>query len=325
MQAYHDSEPEPVRQTEPAAMTLPLIVGGFAQFLLPLMVGRNPEAASDTAYFLGRVAGSVLIVGLVLWFGFGRRYDPKGWWKILVVLVPIALCSHLLARGFPDRDQRQAMESIATASERMLNSDGRAAATLRHSGATGEAGEIERIMIDWFRLVAAERQKYERAITEAGVETMLDPVVLSRDPGQARVRGNLDRIRAALEDAKASDKALPRRLREALERADITPGTRADVLRGMESTLVEDVPVLERIRAIDTELYDRVERSLDILRRARWRPANGLFEFDDPQAATAYDGQFRLIQSLGAEQNRLIAEQANRARARVERMRPGRR
>jgi hypothetical protein len=296
------------------AMTLPLIIGGIVQFALPIVAAmgsdRGVDPQAETAEMLGRLLGSILPVALVLWFGFGRHRDPRGWWKIPLVLLPIAVLGHVAAGGALRGEREKALDSIGTAAERMLESEGRDTAALRHSGATGEAGEMERVALEWFRSVGAMRQSYERAMAEAGLETILNAETLAGDPGQRRARQGLQRARAALARARAADATLPDEFRRLVATARISEGARREALAGMEESARRDRPRLRRIRDIDGELFDSMERALDILRRAPWEPEGGDFRFARAADAAAYDSEARRLQALAREQEALIAEQS---------------
>ena len=303
------------------SMAVPLIIGGVVQFILPILAARPSDVpvgpGLDPAYFLGRVIGSILPVALVLWFGFGRKRDPRGWWKILAVLVPVALLANLVVAGGALGDRRKAGESISRAAEQLVKSDGGDVGPLKHSGATGEAGEMERVFLEYFRIVGATRQAYEREIAEAGIANLLDPQTLARDPGQRRARAGLVRARAAVARTVADEATLPQEFRRLVNQAAVGRNAREEALARFEEGRRRNAARTSRIHALDLEILAEMEQALDILRNARWRAAGNSFEFERDSDASAYERRYERIQALGSEQQRLFDEQNRGALSRI--------
>ena len=154
----------------------PLVIAGIVQFVVSLAIPKpDPDVIStgtpsELAAAGGDLAATILvpvaIIGLVLYFAFFRSRDPGGIWKIPVVLLPVALATSFFAivgaAALNEGEQRRLAErSMAETFRHYVESDGRDAGPLRHSGATGEYGEIERVVLQFFGDFSGRTRRYE--------------------------------------------------------------------------------------------------------------------------------------------------------------------
>jgi len=80
----------------------------------------------DWAYFLGQVMGASLPIPLILWFAAMRKRDPRGWWKLPLVFLPLTFVL-MFGRGIapPHKEAEflKASNGISAARERVLEAD----------------------------------------------------------------------------------------------------------------------------------------------------------------------------------------------------------
>ena len=183
----------------PKSMVGPLFFGALIQFVICLGLTRSP-IGEDAPRMIGGIIGTMLPTWLILYLGFGRRRDPGGWWKIVLALLPATLLGLLLVAGKQQAaNEDAAMNSIAAAGQQILNTSGRDVGPLTHSGATGEAGELERVALAMFRTFAEDRQNYERELAASGFADTLSPTVLRDRSDVAEARRRAVAGRAAIE------------------------------------------------------------------------------------------------------------------------------
>jgi hypothetical protein len=302
-------------------MAKPLVIGALVQMVLAL--GIADQNWRGWAEFLGRVTGTMLIPALVLYFAFGRHRDPEGWWKIPLVLWPIAFVAMLGAAGNHAVSYDRATNNLADAGRKMLASDGTDPGELKHSGTTGEAGEFERVLLAAFRTLAEDRRNYEREFTASGIQTMLAPDVLRRraDLPAARrkveVMGEITARYRALHASRIAE--FPERFR----RANVSESARRDALEGFEQSLRESNA--EHIWSLEAGMIQDYAAAVTVLERGNWQRQGEQFLFSSQADLAAFNAAMSRIDSKAIEQERLIALQQQRTRASLDSMTRGRR
>lgn len=304
----------------PRSMVGPLFLGIVIQ--VALLIGLRSQTGGfrgDWSYFLGQVTGAALPVPLVLWFAFMRRRDPGGWWKLPAIFLPL---SFVLLFDFSkiarDRDAefRQVTSSIASAGEEVIEK-GADLRHLRRSGATGEAGEVERITLGFIEQVAADARAYQRDLEATGLAGIFaDPAMQSR-AGIPAARAKLAAASAVVErysrlSASRYD-ALPRQI----EHADLSPRTRAEVIAGFERSHAQSQEYWRRMWGYEREAVATYGTMLDILERARWTRRGQRFTFVATADSVAFNRQSGELDRIVAAEEALDAAQRDRARAAI--------
>jgi hypothetical protein len=300
----------------PKSMVGPLFLGVVIQVALLLGIRNLAGFTGDWALLAGQMVGASLPIPLILWFAVMRRREPEGWWKLPAIFLPL---SFFLLFPFPavlpDREAelRKASDSIAAAGERALEK-GAEIGPLRRSGATGEAGEVERITLGFMERIAADTRAYQRDIEASGVVSVLT------DPGM-RTRAGLPAARAKVAAAGALvDRyrqliasryaGLPRQI----EHADLSPHMRAQMSAGLERNMTRAQDYWRRLWEYERQVITAYGAMLDILERSRWTRRGDLYTFTATADSAAFNRHADELERIGQAEEALDAEQQSRAR-----------
>ena len=313
----------------PKSMVGPLFLASVAQ--VGLLIGlRNTFGGydADWALFFGTVLVASLPVPLLLWFALMRRREPGGWWKLPMIFLPLSFLmlianSNLVpARAGTDRnaDLRRFANSMAAAGEEAIEK-GPDIGELRHSGATGEVGEVERISLDFIQQVAADARAYQREIDASGLNTLFS------DPAM-RTRAGLPAARAKVAAARALVQRYSRLsglrfdgLVRRVEHAPISPAMKAGMMEGIRRNMAPTQDYWRRMWAYEAEAVGAYDVMLDILERSRWTRRGTEFTFAAGADSTAFNRQNNELDRIAAAQDALDAAQRGRARQSIDRMR----
>jgi hypothetical protein len=306
-------------------MTWPLLFAAMLQFLLAVAVPPRPEEMlldTKLSYLVGHALGEVLIIGGALYYFVGRKRDRDGWWKIPLVLLPVAFLGGMIAAGSQLDSQDAAINSIAAAGERMIATDGMDAGPGHHSGATGEAGELERVSLAIMRTVAEDRRNYDREIAESGVIEMLSPDRLRNRGDIADARRKVGLARGIVERYRELHAARIAEAPALFENADISRSSRASALAGFRES-VRRGPA-EQMWTLEAEIVDVYDDVLDILDRGRWVRQDDSFLFDSARDLNDFNSELARIDRATGEQQRLAAAHRRRLQDDLNGLSPGR-
>ncbi len=301
-------------------MTVPLLVGAVIQFLLSAAVPRDPQDGG-VAFLLGYALGGMIPVALVLYFSFGRKRDPGGAWKIPLALAPAALLGALIAGSGADRSEQAAGQSIAAATERMIASEGRDAGQLGHSGATGDAGTIERLTLDLFRRVAEDKRNYEREIAESGLAEILTPAVTNPRSGYGEARRRLAAARAIVHRYRALHMSRIEEMADGIRASDMSGQSKREALDGFDRALSGSRPRGERLWALELAVVDEFEGAIDVLERGDWERQGSQFLFTRTADMDAFNARMAAVERIVAEQQEITRLHAASMRADLDRLR----
>ena len=295
-------------------MVAPLVAGALIQFFLCL--GAEPDSTIGGARLLGYMIGAAAPAWLILYFGFGRRRDPDGWWKIPLVIVPVTLVAVSLSMlGSRSANEDKALNSVRATSERILASEGQDAGPLVHSGATGEAGELERITLEFFRAMAEERRVFERDLAAAGFRDVLSPAGLRSRSDIPAARARVNAGRQVIDRYYSHIQSRMDNFPRSLASADLSASARDSAIRGFQQSYRDSSAYVRRMQALDEEFADTLSATLDLLARARWRWQGAQFQFERQRDLDEFDVRMNRLDAITREEEQLGRAQRERARA----------
>lgn len=312
-------------------VAVPLLIGGIVQFFVSLMVpkpdlavmstGTSRELAAAGGEMIAVILLPVAVIGLVLYFAFFRSRDPRGIWKIPLVLLPVAIFATLLSSvvgyAMNEGEQRRlAQRSIAETSRRYVESDGRDAGPLRHSGATGEFGEVERVMLDFYGDLSRRQRQYEEDI--AVLVDVFEPATMRGPADAARAANAGAGLPEVIRTYVAELRSSPQQLRERLDQANLSAATRREMLEGFEEGFAGAADVNVRIQDLELEVVEAALELLAVLRRTSWeRDRAGNFLFSSDSALRQFEPVRIRLERVSQEQQRLIAERRGQVMRRL--------
>ena len=295
----------------PKSMVGPIFFGALIQFVVCLGLTRSP-IGEDAPRMIGGIIGTMLPAWLILYLGFGRRRDPRGWWKILLALLPATLLGLLLVAGKQATNEDAAMNSIVAAGQQMLDSDGSDLGSLSHSGATGEAGELERVVLDLLRTLAEDRRNYERDLAASGFSDTLLPTVLQDRSDVAEARRRASAGRAVIERYYSVHASRMASVPERFATADISRQARASATQGFLDSQRASNNYVAQMKALELRTADALMAVVDILARAQWRRNGEGFEFGSQADSDAFNARMSRINAVARQQEQLVSAQRRR-------------
>jgi hypothetical protein len=301
-------------------MTVPLLVGAVIQFILSAAVPRDPIEGGG-AFMLGYALGGMIPVALVLYFAFGRKRDPAGAWKIPLMLAPVALLGVLIGGGGSGRSEEAAGKSIAAATERMIASEGRDAGQPGHSGATGNAGTIERLTLDMFRVMAEDKRNYEREIAASGFAEILAPAVIEHPTGYGEARRRLAAARAIVHRYRALHLSRIEEMADRIRGSDMSAGAKQQALDGFNRGVSGSLPRGERMWALELAVVDAFDGAIDVLERGHWQRQGDRFLFSREADLNAFNARMAQVETIVREQQDITRLQTAAMRADLDRLR----
>jgi hypothetical protein len=260
---------------------------------------------------------------LILYLGFGRRRDPGGWWKIFLALLPATLLGLLIVGGKQQAaNEDAALNSIAAAGQHILDSHGRDAGPLSHSGATGEAGELERVVLGLLRTLSEDRQNFERELAASGFAETLSPATLRDRSDVAEARRKAVAGRAAIERYYSLHASRMAGVPERFAAADISERARAAALQGFMESQRASNNYIGQMKALELETADALLSIVDILARSRWRRSGERFEFAGQAESDAFNARMSRIGAIARQEQQLESAQRRRTQSSLDSRRP---
>jgi len=277
----------------PKSMAGPLFIGLLVQAgaLLAWRLATAPFDG-DWPLFLGKVTAASLPIPALLWLFFMRQRDPGGWWKLPILFWPLSFVILFGAPGertYQDEQYGLALNSLMAASGRELE-DGREIGALTRSGAAGEAGEIERLVLDAAEQDLAERRIFFRELQATGSPAALAPDTL---PGRGAVpaaRLRLEAARAVVARARRRSEARMAALARRIDAAPIAEPSRAALRDAFSIGAAAD-----RIWDLEARKLDAYGAVLDILGRTRWSWDGLIVGFTSAADVAAYNNAIRTL------------------------------
>ena len=304
----------------PKSMVGPLFIGILVQ--VALVLGARTQTGGfqgDWPLFLGQVVGTALPVPLVLWFAFMRQRDPRGWWKLPTIFLPLTFIlmfgiGNLLPEGVDrDAELRKASSSIVAAGEEAIEK-GPDIGQLRRSGATGEAGEVERITLGFMERIAADSRDYQRDIEASGAANSLTHPSMRSRAGIPAARAKVAAGRALIERYSRLIASRYASLPRQVEHAQISPRLRAEVMSGFSRNRMNAELYWSRLWGYEREAINTYDAMLNLLERTRWTRRGDLYSFSTTADSAAFNRLADTLERIGRDEEALDAAQQARAR-----------
>jgi hypothetical protein len=297
-----------------------LIVGLVIEIVWSLYsLGQEIQgfAAQDLAASLGQIVGHSLfitpLVWVVVYLGFARRSAPERGvpYALILFIVPVLLQSGLALalRSAAVRQQGQ-IRIVAEDLEQSLNA-------LSHSGSgappaavrvkpTGEAGEIDRLILTYMTGLKEDQAAYQSEITATGCRGSLDPEHLARDPRLHATRANLAKAREVVKKYRArTDWRLAEFRKAVSSSAGLTADAKQGILGGFDRAAREQNP--DAIWDLeDAALVEMDAAAADLQHpRGRWIVRGHKLLFSSPDDLVNYQVHAAKLSTIGARENAL--------------------
>lgn len=277
------------------SVALPLVGAGAAQFFALLLL-RNLMEPNNWGLFLAITIVAVVPLGLILWFGFFRTCDPRGWWKIPLVLWPatfLALFTGVAVPGDTSRLQPDDMPIVMPISGYWLagvrialptcivaQSPEDDDAAYRPVGlANGDMRAINRIASDFGRQMGEDGRAYEAALVEAGYPDLLLARNLRTPADLPAARQRLARVQPLIERFQARYAARIEAVEEQLGRLARESAPGADVMAGFRAAREPTRGRTDQIWRLERDIVQTRRGMLDLLGSTRWHRSGERFVF----------------------------------------------
>ena len=307
----------------PKSMAVPLLIAAIVTLVLAL----NPSTetlstgARGLAFLSGRAFGVTVLVGAILFFAVGRRRDPAGWWKIPLILFPIALFGSLGSAGHLRSSEDASLNSIVASGERLVESGGMDAGSLKHSGAGGEAGTIENLMLDFLREAAETNRSYGVEADAIGVADALTPAVLDARGGMAEARRRVVASRELVNRYQTRQTERVAQLSARIGQSDISEQSKREAIEGFEQGARNGLSRSNRVWALELSMLDRIDNILDILDRGGWERRGEQFMFSRQSDLERFNAEIARLQADGREQEDAVRRNEAEMRRNIAAMR----
>lgn len=273
---------------------LPLASAGVLQFVI-LFLLRNQMEPNNWGLCMAATTAAVVPLGLALWFGFFRRRDPRGWWKILLVLWPAGFLGLFTGVAIPAETPRQPPDDmtitlpisaywlagvrIAVATCIVAQGPDDDGSVSHPAGPTsGDMREIDRIDAEFRRQMGEDGTEYEAALVEAGYPDILLARNLRSPANLPAARQRLARVLALIERFRARYAARIQAVEARLGRLRLE-AARADVLAGFQAARAPTRNRTDQIWRLERDIVQAQRGMLDLLGATRWRRSGERFVF----------------------------------------------
>lgn len=273
---------------------------------------------ADLGYLAGQLVvgplAAVVLVWLVLYFAVVRRVAPERGPAHFAALAVVAaiIAAGPLAYGYlsrPPEDPAQmaiANREIATAMAAALDPDGAATfdPTIR---ATGEAGELERLMKDLARDVMTQHQQYLAELKALGFPNILAGRQLAADPTLAKTRARLAQAAKVVDKNRALTLQRVDAFKAAVMRSKLSGRHKAELINSVDLELSQAGPSGGRPWEIDAAGIAEYQATVEDLARARgrWILQGDRIMFRRPEDLAVFNSHVARIQSLSGESRQI--------------------
>lgn len=281
----------------------PLIAAGTVQFTA-LFLLRHQMEPNNWALFMAATTSVILPLGLALWFGFFRRRDKRGWWKIPIVLWPVSFLALFTGVAVPEEmpqphddvafamstsDYWRAGVRIAVATLIVAEGPDDDGGASRPTGlASGDMREINRIDAEFARQMGEDGRAYEAGLVEAGYPDLLLSRNLRSPADLPAARQRLERVLALIDRFRARYAARIATVETRL--GSVTPeAARADLQAGFRAARAPTRHRADQIWQLERDIAEAQRGMLDLLGSTRWRRDGERFVFQTPSDQTRFD------------------------------------
>jgi hypothetical protein len=272
-------------------------------------------AHEDLASSLGYLAGYSLIPVAVIWavtyFGFARRSAPERGVPYLLILLFFAVAVQgaalVLLRGAAadqNAQVRTAANDLEGAISSLKTSPGVKVNT--RAKATGEAGELERLLKTYIANIQSDRDAYLAELRAAGVLDALKPEHLARDRTLRATCASLAAGKAIVKKYRERYHARKLELRQAIERSEMTPADRRAMLASLDRAEAHGDPG-DQVWDVEDAYLDEMDATAADLQhaRGRWAVQNHRLMFSNPADLQAYNQHIANLQGLAQRERDL--------------------
>jgi hypothetical protein len=294
----------------PKSMAGPLFIGLLVQAgaLLAWRLSTSPFDG-DWPLFLGKVTGASLPIPFLLWLFFMRRRDPGGWWKPPILFWPLSfviLFGAPGARTYQDEQYGLALNSLIAASGQRLE-DGREIGALPRSRAAGEAGEIERLVLDAAEQDLAERRVFLRELHAADFRQPLTHDHIPDRDALPAARARLEAARAVVARARRQSEARMAVLARRIDAALMSEPNRAALRDGFGIGAQNG-----RGWDLEARRLDAYGAVLDILGRTRWSWGRSFIGFFNQADVATFNESIRALNGANWATGRMAGARQDR-------------
>jgi hypothetical protein len=285
----------------------------------------HPDRAGYAFGYL--IGGAAIIAGLVwtvLWFVWMREHAPRRGQKSYVVLLCVVLSTHvvigsLLAGYARDSDARERGQMLTAASE--MQATLREAAKQADAGpvdtrpkASGEAGELERMVKQFYAVLREDQVAYRAELTALGFPAFIQPENIGAPGGPARARKGLDRMDAVVAKYRARTEQRLTEYRVTIQNAPIRDKYKSGMLAGFDESMVARKPDRDRLWNLEQDIVDEYRAVVTLLEhpKGRWTADAKGYRFESRADLKAFNGHVAKAQDLAQEQERLRQQTLDR-------------
>jgi hypothetical protein len=254
-----------------------------------------------------QVLAAALALALLLWgiaFLVTVRHATTAW-KIgsLAMLVLVAATTALTGLVLANMRLREDMRTVAEFRWRIDGTPDFAAGAERR-------GPISRLYVGFVRGTVEDRQRFDKAVLELGVDLLTDPAGLQRTPGVLSKCGEIAGLKTLAAEVGASQRKRFRDFVAAVAALDVPP----DFKRGMREAFERDDSETRQRATIAAQgmMLDETQAMCAVLARRRWTPEYRRFMFSNLADLGEFNRHAEARDKAIAEIRRIEAEGVQR-------------
>lgn len=257
--------------------------------------------APDVGYQLGAAVGTALIVWAAVWFGFLRKRHQLKPWAAYLWLYAATATAGIGVALYQTSQAEIAKTSLAEAIEHYAAGE-RSIKT--SSAASGDLGSVEALTKEALRTAANDRRDYAAEMEGAGLGALFTNETLGRVDWLARAQITLQRAGEISAKYRALGNERRQEFRARAEQLAVSSSTKTSLIAAVEESDRKKAAMVDRSWDIEDEVLAEASKAIDLLASAegRWRIEGGELQFDRQSDLDAFNGHFRRMTALVAEQ-----------------------
>jgi hypothetical protein len=320
-------------------LIIALIFLFFAAFFM--VASKSGDLASKNLPFtLGEIAGGAAALGALTWavvyFGFVRRKSPARGGLYALILIGFSVLlqqgvaglliaqQHVAAAEKAEKDQMQvAANSVESSLSALEHPGSDSAPTTAKPRATGDAGEVERLLTAFLGQIQSDHEDYLRDMAATGIQDVLKPARLAKDKSLRAALESIEEARSVVKAYQARAERRRNEFRHAIETSALSPAKKQELLAGVDHSS-RDAGESDTW-GLEMAILDEFEATARDLRhsRGRWSITGRGIMFTDQGDLAVWRGHIAAIQGYGRREETIRANWLRQMHQGVAQMRQG--
>lgn len=290
------------------------ILGIFITVVLLLGSAASPRGSmpTDMAGLAGYTLGSLLLVyGIPYYFAFRRTHIA---WKItaFIIIASLALLVNMAKAGREIGTFRDDMKSLRGDMQSVVDGN-----QVAGGGATDTPAGVMR---NFFAALQKNQKDYEAKMLASGVNDLLDPAALRRNPAILKDCGTTERLRGDLARHRSVTDALIADTRTKIQHLHGNRDVREGMLEGFDESMANNSAEVSRRWALADQNLVEMGTMCRILARRNWRPSGDTIGFTNDRDMNEYNAAGERYDRAYQELAALEAKAQARARESIREM-----